>query len=219
MAEDHRSHLSVVIVCPPTQRSHTSIYRWLEEVGAPPATVSAVYTTLSDFLEGSPLSATTRIDLVLVARTCDDDDADIAATRRISSAGHRVILFGTTLLDDAVLHYLDAGGCRIRRGRPPTVGLHRGDHVHGVGVVRSGVKPGQRRVAGLDASGIRGPHRMVSRQHQGGCRRTAGHRTRHGEFTSAADPGEVCRGGTIGQHQGRLIARAVQDGLVDVYEL
>ncbi|MCV7358886.1 helix-turn-helix transcriptional regulator [Mycolicibacterium fluoranthenivorans] len=218
MAEDHRSHLSVVIVCPPTQRSHTSIYRWLEEVGAP-ATVSAVYTTLSDFLEGSPLSATTRIDLVLVARTCDDDDADIAATRRISSAGHRVILFGTTLLDDAVLHYLDAGAAAFVAGDRRPSGYTAVTTCTASELYAPASSPASVASPGLTH---RESEVLIAWCHAS-TKEDVAERLAIERATVSSHLQRIrAKYAAVGRSastKAALIARAVQDGLVDVYEL
>lgn len=218
MAEDYRSHLSVVIVCPPTQRSYTSIYRWLEEIGAP-ATVSAVYTTLSDFLAGARLSATTRIDLVLVARTSDDDDADIAAMRRISADGYRVILFGTTLLDDAVLHYLDAGAVAFVAGDRRPSGYTAVTTCTASELYASATSPASVASPGLTH---RESEVLIAWCHASTKEDVAARLAIERATVSSHLQRIRAKYAAVGRSastKAALIARAVQDGLVDVYEL
>lgn len=216
---DVRSPLSVAIVCLGPLRVSGSIRQWLDELGAT-VTVVGVYPAPTHLLKERATAGVSRIDLVIVAREAADDEPNIVAVQRICDAGYPVIIFGPSLHDDAILDYLDAGvNAFVARG---------GQRRQGYATVALGTPSAL-------YSSVVGPAGVAS---PGLTAREAEVLTAWCHATSKEDAADQLLIGraTVSSHLQRirlkyaavgrpattkaaLIARAVQDGLVDVYDL
>ncbi|MEN4479805.1 helix-turn-helix transcriptional regulator [Mycolicibacterium cosmeticum] len=216
MAEDHRyrSPLSVVVVCSPPQRICASIYGWLEELGASVA-VLAVHASLGEFIQSDHHSAGRRIDLVVVAQTFDDD-GDVEALSRICAAGYRVVCFGTSLSDAAVLGCLGAGVDAFVVGDRHPAG-------YAAVTIRSAAEL-KMSTTGVTLPGL--THResqvLIAWCHAS-TKEDVAERLDIERATVSSHLQRIrakyAAVGRAASTKAALIARAVQDGLVDVYEL
>jgi two-component system, NarL family, nitrate/nitrite response regulator NarL len=215
---DVRSPISVAIVCPGTVRVSGSIQEWLDELGAA-VSVVGVYPAPHDLLTARVSEGVSRIDLVIFARDAADDEPDVVAVQRICDAGYPVIMFGPSLRDDAILEYLDAGvnafvsrGARRRGYAAVTLNTPSALYSSVVGPIDV-PSPGltAREAEVLTAWCHAASKEDAADQLLIGRATVSSHLQRiRLKYAAVGRPATT---------KAALIARAVQDGLVDVYDL
>lgn len=214
-----RSPISVAVVCPPSTQSYTRIYAWLDEMGVP-AAIIAIHASIDEFLAKYGVGTNSQVDLVIVRRE-DDGHFDESALRRMCSSGHRVVVFGTSVHDDAIAACLDAGAWAFIAGDRRHLGYL-------AVTLRSAADfaqhLGDRTPAGIPLPGLtrRESEVLVAWCHAATKDDVAGRLAIERATVSShlqrirAKYAAVGRAATT---KGALIARAVQDGLVDINEL
>jgi DNA-binding NarL/FixJ family response regulator len=87
---------------------HAGVESWLSGDGSPAIQIVGNYSHPSDFIADHPV-ATPAVDVVLMALEYDGHAPAFGAVRRVSQAGHRVIVYSHLASDEIILSSLDAG--------------------------------------------------------------------------------------------------------------
>ncbi|MCX8563966.1 LuxR C-terminal-related transcriptional regulator [Mycolicibacterium mucogenicum] len=215
---DVRSPISVAIVYSGPQRVSGSIHHWLDELGAT-VTVVGVYPAPNDLLTERVSDGVGRIDLVVVARDAVDDESNVLAVQRICAAGYPVIIFGPSLRDDAIQDYLDAGANAFVAGGGRRRGYAAVTLSTPSALYTSVVGPVDVASPGLTAREAE----VLTAWCHAASKEDAADQLLIGRATVSSHLQRIrLKYAAVGRPattKAALIARAVQDGLVDVYDL
>src|SRR5882672_5702876 len=106
IADNDASAISVAII-DGQDVVHAGIEAWLPS-GRPPIKIVGNYLEPAEFIADHP-AATDAVEFVLLALQYEGHGPEFRALRRLSQAGHRVIVYSHLVSDEVILSSLDAG--------------------------------------------------------------------------------------------------------------
>jgi DNA-binding NarL/FixJ family response regulator len=103
-AEEH--HIGVAVI-DDHDAIHAGVQAWFAQA-QPPVRLVAGYTAAEPFLDEYP-SSTTDVDVVLLDLELKSRQPDFSAIERVTTAGHRTLVYSHIVHDEVILRCLDLG--------------------------------------------------------------------------------------------------------------
>jgi DNA-binding NarL/FixJ family response regulator len=203
---------------------HTGIEAWLAST-EPPIKIVGNFSRPAEFLSDHP-KASPAVDVVLFALQYESEGPEFDALRRLSRAGHRVIVYSYLVTDEIILSSLDAGA--FTYVAKSESGEHLREAIYAARSARPYVAP---RMAGaLLSDKIVGRPRLSAREKEV---LMAWFQTENKHAVAARlsiEPTTVktyvqrvrAKYAAVGRPaptKAVLVARAIQDGILNVYDL